>query len=280
MLDVFDDDASLYSTMSPTFCAVKIVEWKGEFEFSRSRESARAVGLRARIECDSRAQCGRFLRSRRNLTSFSLPLSLGRCFVSVRAEKNRARARAPERIERRRRERVSQIFLARAHRSSRPRDTRARRRRRRRARGLQQISKGERWGRSRRNVSHVRSRKKSKCESRVERTFLLSSFDRSKLVSRGFLQNGIAREFSVSSENETSRKYSYTTRGWCLSAPHQICADVVVSFFCVCVLVGFFCLVFRGVDACWPSKQENLPFFGVMSLSPPPKRRFFFFCGI
>ena len=33
VLDVFDDDASLYSTMSPTFCAVKIVEWKGEFEF-------------------------------------------------------------------------------------------------------------------------------------------------------------------------------------------------------------------------------------------------------
>tara|TARA_B100001758_G_scaffold179534_1_gene156258 strand:+ start:318 stop:431 length:114 start_codon:yes stop_codon:yes gene_type:complete len=33
MLDVFDDDASLYSTMSPTFCAVKMVEWKGEFEF-------------------------------------------------------------------------------------------------------------------------------------------------------------------------------------------------------------------------------------------------------
>ena len=109
------------------------------------------------------AHCGRFLRSRRNLTSFSLPSFSWKVFRLGTRGKKIARARArPERIERRRRERVSQIFLARAHRSSRPRDTRARRRRRRRAREITKISKGERWGRSRRNVSHVRSRKNPK----------------------------------------------------------------------------------------------------------------------
>jgi len=130
--------------------------------FSRSRESARAVGLRARIECIRALRTISSVEKELNLLFSPLFLLEG---VSSRyaRKKNRARARArPERIERRRRERVSQIFLARAHRSSRPRDTRARRRRRRRAREITKISKGERWGRSRRNVSHVRSRKNPK----------------------------------------------------------------------------------------------------------------------
>ena len=129
--------------------------------FSRSRESARAVGLRARIECIRALRTISSVEKELNLLFSPLFLLEG---VSSRyaRKKNRARARArPERIERRRRERVSQIFLARAHRSSRPRDTRARvvvva------ARARLQISKGERWGRSRRNVSHVRSRKNPK----------------------------------------------------------------------------------------------------------------------
>ena len=74
--------------------------------FSRSRESARGGSSSAH-------QCIR-LRTissvGKELNLLFSPLSLGRCFVSVRAEKKNARARAPERIERRRRERVSQIF--------------------------------------------------------------------------------------------------------------------------------------------------------------------------
>lgn len=110
------------------------------------------------------AHCGRFLRSRRNLTSFSLPSFSWKVFrLGTRGKKiARARARDPNESSDAG-ENESRRFFSRARIVLRVRAILARvvvvvaaRAR------LQQISKGERWGRSRRNVSHVRSRKNPK----------------------------------------------------------------------------------------------------------------------
>ena len=183
------------------------------------------------------AHCGRFLRSRRNLTSFSLPSFSWKVFrLGTRGKKiARARARArPERIERRRRERVSQIFLARAHRSSRPRDTRARRRRRRRAREITKISKGERWGRSRRNVSHVRSRKNPK-NARVASSAPFSC--RPSIAQNSYREASskmVSRANSPSPRKTRRRVNTPTTRGWCLCPPPNLCRCCCFFFLCVC----------------------------------------------
>ena len=234
------------------------------------------------------AHCGRFPRSRRNLTSFSLPSFSWKVFrLGTRGKKiARARARDPNESSDAG-ENESRRFFSRARIVLRVRAILARvvvvvavRAR------LQQISKGERWGRSRRvkNVSHVRSRKNPK-NARVASSAPFSC--RPSIAQNSYREASskmVSRANSPSPRKTRRRVNTPTTRGWCLSAPHQICADVVVSFFFVCVLVGFFCLVFRGVDACWPSKQENLPFFCVIILvAAPPKeeiRDSFFFCGI
>ena len=220
------------------------------------------------------AHCGRFPRSRRNLTSFSLPSFSWKVFrLGTRGKKiARARARDPNESSDAG-ENESRRFFSRARIVLRVRAILARvvvvvavRAR------LQQISKGERWGRSRRNVSHVRSRKNPK-NARVASSAPFSC--RPSIAQNSYREASskmVSRANSPSPRKTRRRVNTPTTRGWCLSAPHQICADVVVSFFFVCVLVGFFCLVFRGVDACWPSKQENLPFFCVIILvAAPPK---------
>ena len=205
--------------------------------FSRSRESARAVGLRARIECIRALRTISSVEKELNLLFSPLFLLEG---VSSRyaRKKNRARARArPERIERRRRERVSQIFLARAHRSSRPRDTRARRRRRRRAReittNLERRTLGEEP--AKRNVSHVRSRKNPK-NARVASSAPFSC--RPSIAQNSYREASskmVSRANSPSPRKTRRRVNTPTTRGWCLSAPPpNLCRCCCFFFLCVC----------------------------------------------
>ena len=196
--------------------------------FSRSRESARALGLRARIEC---------IRALRTISSVEKELNLlfsplfllegvsSRCVCTRGKKIARARARDPNESSDAG-ENESRRFFSRARIVLRVR-----------AREITNLERRTLRGEPAKRESFASSRKNpKKCESRFERTFLLSSFDRSKLVSRGFLQNGIAREFSVSSENETSRKYSYDAR--VVSLPPTKFVQMLFLFFFV--LVGFF----------------------------------------
>ena len=130
--------------------------------FSRSRESARAVGLRARIECIRALRTISSVEKELNLL-FSPSFSWKVFRLGTRGKKiARARARDPNESSDAG-ENESRRFFSRARIVLRVRAILARvvvvvaaRAR------LQQISKGERWGRSRRNVSHVRSRKNPK----------------------------------------------------------------------------------------------------------------------
>ncbi len=205
--------------------------------FSRSRESA--LGLRARIECIRALRTISSVEKELNLLFSPLFLLEG---VSSRyaRKKNRARARArPERIERRRRERVSQIFLARAHRSSRPRDTRARVVF---ARASTHISKANVGGAG--EMSHCsRKNPNAMCRAHLSLPVVVLVFRSLKIVSRGLQNRKWSREFSVSSENETSRtmqlEYKTTRRAmYGSSCPSNLCRRLGgVCFF-------FFSLVF------------------------------------
>ena len=208
--------------------------------FSRSRESARAVGLRARIECIRALRTISSVEKELNLLFSPLFLLEG---VSSRyaRKKNRARARAtrtnratPARTSLADFSRARASFFAsarysRASSSSSPLCARDYTSLERRTLG-EEPAKRESCASSRKNPKNVR---------RVERTFLSSSFDQSsKLVSRAFLQNGLAREFSVPSENETSRKHSYYDAR-VVSLPPTKFVQMLVFLFCVLV-GGFF----------------------------------------
>lgn len=167
-------------------------------------------------------------------------------------------------------------FSLRAHRSSRPRDTRAcvvf-------ARASTHISKANVGGAGK--MSHCSRKNQMRC---VERTFLCPSssscFDRSSLQNRKW-----SREFSVSSENETSRtmqlEYKTTRRAmYGSSCPSNLCRRLVggVCFFFFS-LVFFssrfrqkqpqFALFFVCVDARQPSKRGKS--LSYSSVSPPFK---------
>ena len=129
------------------------------------------------------------------------------------------------------------------------------------------------------------SRKNPKNVRRVERTFLSSSFDQSsKLVSRAFLQNGLAREFSVPSENETSRKHSYYDARVVSLPPTKFVQMLVFLFLCsrwwFFSPKGSFCAVFlKASTHASQANEENLPFFVCFCRRPPQRgdSRFFYF---
>ena len=224
--------------------------------FSRSRESARAVGLRARIECIRALRTISSVEKELNLLFSPLFLLEG---VSSRyaRKKNRARARARDPNESSDAgENESRRFFSRARIVLRVRAILARvvvvvaaRAR------LQQISKGERWGRSRRNVSHVRSRKNPK-NARVASSAPFSC--RPSIAQNSYREASskmVSRANSPSPRKTRRRVNTPTTRGWCLSAPHQICADVVVSFFFLCVFSLVFFALF--LEASTHAGQAN-----------------------
>ena len=156
------------------------------------------------------------------------------------------------------------------------------------ARARLQISKGERWGRSRRNVSHVRSRKNPK-NARVASSAPFSC--RPSIAQNSYREASskmVSRANSPSPRKTRRRVNTPTTRGWCLCPPPNLCR--CCFFFFVCSrwffldnpTKGSFCALFLEASThASQANEENLPFFCV-SLSPPPKRRFeiLFFCGI
>jgi len=222
---------------------------------------------------------------------FSPLFLLEGCFVSAcvcARKKNRARARARDPNESSDAgENESRRFFSRARIVLRVRAILARVVVVVAARARLQISKGERWGRSRRNVSHVRSRKNPK-NARVASSAPFSC--RPSIAQNSYREASskmVSRANSPSPRKTRRRVNTPTTRGWCLCPPPNLCR--CFFFLCVFSLVFFgqphkgvvLCLVFKGVDARQPSKRGKSPFFCV-SLSPPPKRRFeiLFFCGI
>ena len=125
------------------------------------------------------------------------------------------------------------------------------------------------------------SRKNPKNVRRVERTFLSSSFDQSsKLVSRAFLQNGLAREFSVPSENETSRKHSYYDAR-VVSLPPTKFVQMLLFLFFVCVFsLVFFALFLEASTHAGQANRKISLFFGVIILVAAPQEEIFFSYGI
>ena len=226
------------------------------------------------------AHCGRFLRSRRNLTSFSLPSFSWKVFRLGTRGKKIARARDPNESSDAG-ENESRRFFSRARIVLRVRAILARVVVVVAARARLQISKGERWGRSRRNVSHVRSRKNPK-NARVASSAPFSC--RPSIAQNSYREASskmVSRANSPSPRKTRRRVNTPILRAGGVSLPPTKFVQMLLFlFFCVCVLVGFFCLVFRGVDACWPSKQENLPFFCVIILVAAPQEEILFFCGI
>ena len=206
--------------------------------FSRSRESARALGLRARIECIRALRTISSVEKELNLLFSPLFLLEG---VSSRyaRKKNRARARARDPNESSDAgENESRRFFSRARIVLRVRAILARVVVVVAARARLQISKGERWGRSRRNVSHVRSRKNPK-NARVASSAPFSC--RPSIAQNSYREASskmVSRANSPSPRKTRRRVNTPTTRGWCLCPPPNLCR--CCFFFCVCVLVGFF----------------------------------------
>ena len=148
------------------------------------------------------------------------------------------------------------------------------------ARARLQISKGERWGRSRRNVSHVRSRKNPK-NARVASSAPFSC--RPSIAQNSYREASskmVSRANSPSPRKTRRRVNTPTTRGWCLCPPPNLCR---CCFFFFCSRWFFFpkgvvlCLVFIGVDARQPSKRGKSPFFLCPCRRPPRGDSRFFF---
>ena len=187
------------------------------------------------------AHCGRFLRSRRNLTSFSLPSFSWKVFrLGTRGKKiARARARDPNESSDAG-ENESRRFFSRALIVLRVRAILARVVVVVAARARLQISKGERWGRSRRNVSHVRSRKNPK-NARVASSAPFSC--RPSIAQNSYREASskmVSRANSPSPRKTRRRVNTPTTRGWCLCPPPNLCRCCCFFFFvCVFSLVFF-----------------------------------------